>query len=263
MSALSTIILPQALQLIPSLPFRSVYTRFIMGHKLGLDAIGWTYVGLAIAWTITLALAMTFLFTHRRLPALRMRRLPLLLASTIALHIYAVLCFLSYPLGPAIPCAAEFWVMSIYLPLGIALFHASNSQFLYLASRQKQFAHMSSLKDHKFKNEEKAQNVPSSRWKRAVASMRQVDTIQRTLVFIGIGLVVQVSSPCITQQHIWTNSPSSLRSHFLCSLAPRSSTPVMVFSIIPSKVPKWKLVCAAVQAGNGGSLLYGSCSGHG
>ena len=83
--------------------------------------------------------------------------------------------------------------MSIYLPLGIALFHAANSQFLHLASRQKHFAHMGSLKDRKSINEEKAQETSSSRWKRVVAGVERADNIERTLVFIGVGLALQVS----------------------------------------------------------------------
>ena len=83
--------------------------------------------------------------------------------------------------------------MSIYLPLGIALFHAANTQFLHLASRQKHFAHMSTLRDHKTIDEEKAQQISSSRWRRVVAGVERADNIERTLVCIGVGLAVQVS----------------------------------------------------------------------
>jgi hypothetical protein len=83
--------------------------------------------------------------------------------------------------------------MSLVLPTGIALFHASNSQFLHMASRQKQFAHMSTLKDHKPINEEKAQAIANSRWRRVLAGVERADKINRTLLFIGIGLFVQVN----------------------------------------------------------------------
>lgn len=81
--------------------------------------------------------------------------------------------------------------MSIYLPLGIALFHAANTQFLHIASRQKHFARMSSLKEHTSINEEKAQEVSNSRWRRIVAGVERADNIGRTLIFIGIGMAVQ------------------------------------------------------------------------
>jgi hypothetical protein len=100
----------------------------------------------------------------------------------------------AYPFGAAFDCSAEFWIMSILVPLGMALFHASNSQFLHLASRQKQFARMSSLKDHEPIDEKKAQEVVNSRWKRILNGVERADNIERTLIFIGIGMAVEVSN---------------------------------------------------------------------
>lgn len=82
--------------------------------------------------------------------------------------------------------------MSIWLPFGIALFHAANSQFLHMASRQKQFARMSTLKDHKSINEEKAEAIANSRWRRIFAGLERADNINQTLTWIGVGMVVEV-----------------------------------------------------------------------
>jgi hypothetical protein len=79
------------------------------------------------------------------------------------------------------------------LTLYLALFHASNSQFLYLASRQKSFARMSSLGDHKPIDEKTAQEVGNSHWKRVVNGVERADNIQRTLICIGVGMAVQAS----------------------------------------------------------------------
>ena len=68
--------------------------------------------------------------------------------------------------------------MSILVPLGMALFHASNSQFLHLAARQRHFARMSSLKDHEPIDEKKAQEVVNSRWKRIMNGMERADNIE-------------------------------------------------------------------------------------
>jgi hypothetical protein len=106
----------------------------------------------------------------------------------------ADLILLAYPFGAVFPCSVEFWAMSILVPLGMALFHASNSQFLHLASRQKHFARMSSLKDHEPIDEKKAQEVVNSRWKRILNGVERADNIERTLIFIGIGMAVQVGS---------------------------------------------------------------------
>jgi hypothetical protein len=162
--------------------------------QLVLDRIGWTYMGLFIIWNAALAAGMTFIWIHRKKDAsLRMRKVPLLLAGVFSLHIYAALCIIAYPVGQFFSCNVEFWVMSILLPIGIALFHASNSQFLHVASRQKHFVRMSTLSDHKAINEEKAEAIASSRWRRVFAGLERADNIKQTLLLIGAGMVVQVS----------------------------------------------------------------------
>jgi hypothetical protein len=160
--------------------------------QLNLDSIGWTYFGLFIVWNIALAGGMAFLWHKRQLPSLRIRRIPLLLVGVFFLHVYAMLCLIAYPISEYISCTLEFWVMSILVPLGIALFHAANSQFLHMASRQKQFARMSTLKDHKSIDEDKAQAIANSRWRRIWAGVERADNINQTLIMIGVGMVVQV-----------------------------------------------------------------------
>jgi hypothetical protein len=174
-------------------PASSSAPSFTMA-QLVLDSIGWTYMILFIVWNCALAGGMTFLWIHRKKDAsLRMRKVPLLLAGVFSLHVYAVLCVIAYPVGQFFSCNLEFWVMSIWLPFGIALFHASNSQFLHVASRQKQFVRMSSLSDNKAINEEEAEAIASSRWRRVFAGLERADNIKQTLVLIGVGLVAQVS----------------------------------------------------------------------
>jgi len=182
-----------------------------MGIQLKLDRIAWTYTSIAIVWNLAIVAALSFLWTHRFLPSLRMRRLPLLFLGILCLHTYG--CFvlfckfgaqshhigrhqililhLVYMMGPGFPCTAEFWIMSIYLPLGIALFHASNSQFLYLASRQKQFAH-GSIKEEDLITEVKPHVVSDKYWKKVVPAAGRPNDPDRTLIYIGLGLLVQV-----------------------------------------------------------------------
>lgn len=76
-----------------------------------LDRLGWAYVGIAIAWTVALASGLLFLHTHRHLPGIRMRRLPVLFTGVISLHIYGIVCIIGYVIGPLAPCSAEFWIM--------------------------------------------------------------------------------------------------------------------------------------------------------
>ncbi|PSN73486.1 hypothetical protein BS50DRAFT_483289 [Corynespora cassiicola Philippines] len=163
--------------------------------QLKMDRLGWTYMGLGIAWTVALFGAMLFLHVHRHLPCLRIRRLPLVFVGVLSIHVYGFLCLIGYCLSPILSCTAEFWVMSIFLPFGLAVFHAANSQFLHIASRQKQYAHMSSLKDHKpiEVDEEEARRLANSRWKRITKGVERADKIDRMMAFIVVGLVVQLA----------------------------------------------------------------------
>jgi hypothetical protein len=211
-----------------------------MAKQLILDGVGWTYMVLFILWNLALAGGMTFLWIHRFQPSLRMRRIPLLLTGVFALHVYGVLCLIAYPIAQYVSCNFEFWLMSIWLPFGIALFHAANSQFLHLASRQKQFARMSSLKDHKAINEEKAEAIASSRLKRIFAGLERADNINQTLILIGIGMAVEVSSANTTRVYSLTNIPCSFYSLFLSISDPGSSIPAMDSSITQSKALGWR-----------------------
>lgn len=206
-----------------------------------LDHIGWTYLGLFIVWNVALAGGMTFLWQHRQLPSLRMRKVPLLLAGVFSLHVYGALCIIAYPVGAFFSCTVEFWVMSIWLPFGIALFHAANSQFLHLASRQKHFAHMSVLRPQKSIDQEKAEAIANSRWRRVLAGLERADNINKTLVMIGIGMGVQVSDNVMLNVMCADHSPSS-HSHCSSSWVPRSSILAMVFSTTLSRAPVWKRV---------------------
>lgn len=84
---------------------------------------------------------------------------------------------------------------SIYLPFGIAMFQAANSQFLHIASRQKQYAHMSSLSDRKPLEEDQAERLANSRWRRILRGVERADRIKATMMWIGVGLVIQVNIP--------------------------------------------------------------------
>lgn len=160
--------------------------------EANLDTLGKTYVGLAIAWTSTLLAGMTFLWYHRRLPCLQIRRLPLVFLAISPLHAYGTVCLIAYIIAPLAPCTAEYWMMSIWLPFGIAMFHAANSQFLHIASRQKQFARISSLDGNPAVNEAQAERLANSRFQRIIRGVERADQVKRTMIWIGAGLLVQV-----------------------------------------------------------------------
>lgn len=166
-----------------------------------LDTLGWTYIGLATAWTVSLILGMLFLHHRRHLPCLQIRRVPLVFVCVSSLHAYGAACTIVYVIGPLVSCTAEFWLMSIYLPFGIAMFHAANSQFLHIASRQKQFTHMRALSNPKPVDEKKAGSLANSRFRRILRGVERADKIDRMMVWIGVGLVAQVRLPWILTRY--------------------------------------------------------------
>lgn len=72
------------------------------------------------------------------------------------------------------------------------MFHAANSQFLHIASRQKQFTRLSLLSDNAPLKQDEAEQLSYSRWRRIVRGVERADRIDRMMLFIGLGLAVQV-----------------------------------------------------------------------
>ncbi|KAI1344822.1 hypothetical protein F5Y15DRAFT_410518 [Xylariaceae sp. FL0016] len=162
-----------------------------MGH-LNTGALGWVYIGLTVAWTVILGGGMGFLWRHRQLPSLQIRRLPLVFTAVILLHGYGSVCMISWTLGSLIPCNAAFWVMSIYLPFGMALLQAANSQFQHIASQQQKFAKFNDLEDRTLLKEAAEMDASLPWWKRAVEKIRRTDKTTRIVVYISMGMVLQL-----------------------------------------------------------------------
>lgn len=161
------------------------------GAHVMLDGIGYMFIGITVAWTIILFAAMAFLFRHRNLPSLKMRRLPLVFTAMILLHLYGALSMISYVIGPVAPCSAEYWAMSILFPFGIALFQTANSQFLHVASQQKKFSTIGSLDDCQLIRRLSLPEYEKG-WKAALARLKRIDKITRMVYFILLGMALQV-----------------------------------------------------------------------
>ena len=158
-----------------------------------LDHIGWTYMGITIAWTLTLVAVMAFLWHHRRLPHLQMRRLPLVFTAMTMLHLYGATCFIGYVIMPIAPCAVEYWIMSILVPFGIAIFQVANTQFLHIATQQRKFASVRSLDDLVRGKKMSALDGQSGNiWQRTTSRLRNLDRITQMVIFIAAGMAVQV-----------------------------------------------------------------------
>lgn len=164
-----------------------------MAKAIVFTTLGWVYIVLDIVWTMVLVAGLAFLWRHRRLPFLQIRKLPLVFTAVINLHVYGFVCTLGLTVGQVVPCDAQFWIMSIYLPFGMALLQAANSQFLYIASQQKKFAQFNNLEDLELSEKSKPVDPSWSWWKRTYEKVRRMDKVTRILVYIGIGMVVEVS----------------------------------------------------------------------
>lgn len=159
-----------------------------MVMKFTLDGLGWTYVGIATFWTIVLLTGIAFLVPKRNLPFLRIRNVPLAVSAVATLHVYWVLCMLAYVLQGFFPCGTEYWIMSIYLPLGIALFQACNTQLLYIANLQQRYV-------SDYQAEKKEPNTKNPRgWRRYLAHHYVENRVKRTMIYIGYGMCIQVGA---------------------------------------------------------------------
>ncbi|RMZ88786.1 hypothetical protein DV736_g3981, partial [Chaetothyriales sp. CBS 134916] len=142
------------------------------------------YMSIAIVWTAILIPGAVVLIRNRQLPYLRIRNIPLALCAVITLHIYLCLCFFVYMLIGNFPCQTEFWIMSIYLPLGIALYQASNTQLLHISALQKRFALVDTSQDDK-------KPLKRNSWRRSMEVVMSYSPTKNTLTFIAVGMILQ------------------------------------------------------------------------
>ncbi|KAH6633852.1 hypothetical protein B0J18DRAFT_514 [Chaetomium sp. MPI-SDFR-AT-0129] len=150
------------------------------------DAVGIWWLTFACVWTVLLACGMTFLYKKRDTPTLRLRSLSLTFAGVILLHLYWLSVQIAYTIGPLAPEVAEFWIMSIWYPFGIALFQAGNSQFLHIAKAQSRFARPPSQMRTRY--DEKRPAHKQSLFER----IRDMDYSKRMFMFVTMGMGVQL-----------------------------------------------------------------------
>lgn len=95
------------------------------GHDWGhpnFDGPAVFYISFAAIYTAIVLMGLYALFRLRKTHAVRIRSFSVICAAVLCLHMYLILILLVYPLNGLFKCGMEFWIMSILLPLGIALF---------------------------------------------------------------------------------------------------------------------------------------------
>jgi hypothetical protein len=87
-----------------------------------LDSLGIFYLSFAAVYSVFVLTGLLALFHLRHTHAVRIRSFLVVCGTVLFLHIYLLLILLVYPLNGLFKSGWEFWIMSILLPLGIALF---------------------------------------------------------------------------------------------------------------------------------------------
>lgn len=151
-----------------------------------LDAVGIWWITFGAVWTVLLVGGMTFLYKKRNTPTLRLRGLSLTFAGIVLLHLYWITVQIGYSVGPMAPAVAEYWIMGIWYPFGIALFVAGNSQFLHVAQAQSRFARPPSQMKTRF-DEKRLPQKPT-----LLQRLRQMDYSKRMFMLVTIGMAIQV-----------------------------------------------------------------------
>jgi hypothetical protein len=147
-----------------------------------LDALGIFWITFALSWTFVVAGGMLFLWRRRDMPILRIRGLPLSFLAITLLHLYWGAVQTGYVWFPLATPQIEYWIMSTYLPCGIALFHASNSRFLHVAKAQKEL----------FASDSASIITKRPKTKSFFCGFQSLDYTRKILLFVGAGMILQV-----------------------------------------------------------------------
>lgn len=156
------------------------------GDGPNFDRLAQLYIAVAIIWTAILLTGCTFLVINRHEQCIRIRNLLLALSGIACLHVYWILCMVAYSMGDRYPCAAEYWIMSIYLPFGIALFQANSMQLLSVFGIQEKLLLGA---QQPYRSSVRGRTKPL---RRQLSQWKHMNLVQRTEVCIVVGMVVQV-----------------------------------------------------------------------
>ncbi|EUC39131.1 hypothetical protein COCCADRAFT_31859 [Bipolaris zeicola 26-R-13] len=105
-------------------------------RRMNMDALGIGYMVFAIFYTIILSAELYFLYRRRDAFCIQLRNIKVLFAAVCMLHVYLSIVLFVYPWNGFFPCSAEFWIMSVFLPSGMAFFQACNAKVLTVYERQ-------------------------------------------------------------------------------------------------------------------------------
>lgn len=164
---------------------------YARGHdlslRINLDGLGKFYLIVAAIWTSILAGGITFLLSNKQLDVLRIRKVWLSIIAISTLHVYWIACMLAYVLNGYFPCQLEFWIMSTFLPWGIAFYQVANTRLLYYATLQEKLVTTSGVQS------ERREVAGGRGWNKLWTKWKLYDVMTRTYIGLGCGLALQVS----------------------------------------------------------------------
>ena len=174
------------------------------GHDGGeafIDSWAKFEIAFAVLWTSFLTVGATYLIINRNAQCVRIRNLSLAISAVACLHVYWIITISVYPLNGTFPCNAEYWIMSIYLPLGVALFQANSMQLLSVAGLQNKMLQADS----------KAPLVkpPANTFRRYWIKWNKMSHVKRAELGIAVGMVVQVCISVEILDEILKSDPSA------------------------------------------------------
>lgn len=129
-------------------------------------------------WTVCLLSGMGFLWWKRNLPFIKVRGIGLSFVAIAFFHAY-YLAIQYCQLWTSFPEQIEYWVMGVYLPIGIVLFHASNSRFLHVAKQQRRFVGQNQAERYN--------------WFERKLGLDRFRFNTRMMITIGVGMGIQVT----------------------------------------------------------------------
>ena len=158
--------------------------------KYNYDGLGLSYIVFAVVYSVIFYAMCGIVWYYRKHPVIKMRNVGLAISSLLILHVYLFLVFMAYPLNGYYPCDVEFWIMSIYLPIGIGLFQAQNQQLLIVSREQNKLI----ITDDLYKALPPAGKGPRNWVFRIKQWWNSFSEQGKYEGFVAVGIVVQVSS---------------------------------------------------------------------
>ena len=158
---------------------------FDLRHDVNLDGLSRFYIAICVIWSSVLFAGVACLILLRNLTFIRMRNVALAASTVAVIHVYLALDLLRYTMNGLYPCSFEYWIMSTYFPIGVALFQAQNVQLLELSCLQRQLMIEPVRRPVKALQRRGGLAGLRDRW-------RQMNLVSKTYFCIAAGIILQV-----------------------------------------------------------------------